>query len=69
MQIAVFVKTKINEVYLVEYDMKDSIEGRDLRITLSGSNPGLALIFYISAGRYTQGESAWELTPLERTGL
>jgi hypothetical protein len=34
----VFVKKKIGKLYLIDYDMKDSIEGRDLRITLSGSN-------------------------------
>ena len=34
-QIGVLVKKKIRNVYLVDYDMKGSIEGRNLIITLS----------------------------------
>jgi hypothetical protein len=31
----VFVKKQIGKVYLIDNDMKDSVEGRNLRIALS----------------------------------
>ena len=33
-QIAFFVKKKIGNIYLIDYDMKNSMEGRDLETAL-----------------------------------